>query len=616
MSFLYPMGLLGLIGIPVIILIYILLSKYTEQTVTSNYLWHMSDKFMKRKRTFNGMTGLISLLLQLLTVAVISLAIAHPIITLPNAAHRYCFVLDSTSSMHTVEGEDAESRFELAKDAIIDVIKESKGGSSYSLVCVSGETVRVFDDVTSKDTAISLVESTEPTQTTASHVELLGAAQEIFDRDSAAEIYFVTDKGYEKHENIHVIDVGSEDAVNYALSDVTYSHSGGKLSVDASVISHTKDADVEVKLLVDDKEAATSTVSAKKGKATPLSFGVTCDKFSSFTVEIVSPDSYALDNSVVTYNLKSDKTYSTLIVSDTGFFFKAVIDALVDSEIKIVSPEAYESETEEYGLYIFDSYTPSELPDATVWLVNLSESVPDSGFSVRGKTELDKADVIDKSTSTSTSVRHLLRGVGDGDIYITNSVRYSGMYLDFRSLYTYDSHPLIFTGVNGLGNRQVVIGFDLHESDIALASDFVILMRNLVEYSFPDVLDETSYTVGDVALVNIVANAENLKATSPSGKDVFLESDGTTALLTLEEVGTYTVSMTLTGVENTYRIYSAAHPDESVPAVKGEDFSLAGERTYENIDGEYDPIVVLFIALAVLFLADWGVYCYEKYQLR
>ena len=102
----------------------------------------------------------------------------------------------------------------------------------------------------------------------------------------------------------------------------------------------------------------------------------------------------------------------------------------------------------------------------------------------------------------------------------------------------------------------------------------------------------------------------------PSGKDVFLEADGTTALLTLEEVGTYVVSMTLAGTEGTYRIYSGAHPDESVPAADGEDFSLAGERTYENIDGEYDPIVLLFICLAVLFLADWGVYCYEKYQLR
>ena len=41
----FPLGLLALIGIPVIILIYILRNKYNEQTVTSTYIWKLSDKF-------------------------------------------------------------------------------------------------------------------------------------------------------------------------------------------------------------------------------------------------------------------------------------------------------------------------------------------------------------------------------------------------------------------------------------------------------------------------------------------------------------------------------------------------------------------------------------------
>ena len=68
MTFLYPLGLLGLLAIPVIILIYILQSKYTEQTVPSNYLWHLSEKFLKRKNPFSGLSGIISLILQILTV--------------------------------------------------------------------------------------------------------------------------------------------------------------------------------------------------------------------------------------------------------------------------------------------------------------------------------------------------------------------------------------------------------------------------------------------------------------------------------------------------------------------------------------------------------------------
>ena len=100
MTFLYPLGLLGLIGIPILIIIYIIKSKYTEQLVASTYLWTLSERFLKRKNPISRVTGMISLILQLLAVLFISLAIAHPIITVPGAAKEYCFVLDGTGSMN------------------------------------------------------------------------------------------------------------------------------------------------------------------------------------------------------------------------------------------------------------------------------------------------------------------------------------------------------------------------------------------------------------------------------------------------------------------------------------------------------------------------------------
>ena len=86
--------------------------------------------------------------------------------------------------------------------------------------------------------------------------------------------------------------------------------------------------------------------------------------------------------------------------------------------------------------------------------------------------------------------------------------------------------------------------------------------------------------------------------------------------MTLDEVGTYLVSVTVAGRETTYSIYSSASPNESNPNVEEEDFTVVGERTESEIDGKYDPLTLLFILLAIVFLADWGVNCYEKYQLR
>ena len=190
------------------------------------------------------------------------------------------------------------------------------------------------------------------------------------------------------------------------------------------------------------------------------------------------------------------------------------------------------------------------------------------------------------------------------------------MYTRFTTLFSYDSHPLIFAGVNALGNREVVIGFDLHKADFALSTDFVVLLGNLLEYACPDVIERSVYTCGEDAMINITANIKNVKVTTPQGEEIYVDASADVATVRLDRVGSYTVRLMSSDVEKTYRLYAGAAPEESAPVQTEAAFSLAGEREYERTDGEFDPLTILFVCLAVLFIADWMVYCYEKYQLR
>ncbi|MBQ7770109.1 MAG: BatA domain-containing protein, partial [Clostridia bacterium] len=122
------MGLWGLIGIPILILIYIIKNKYTEQTVSSTYLWTLSERFLKRKNPLTMIAGLIALILQILAVAAISLAIAHPVFMLKDVARQYYFILDSSGSMSAGLNED--SLFEQGKGRIRDIIQDSANGST------------------------------------------------------------------------------------------------------------------------------------------------------------------------------------------------------------------------------------------------------------------------------------------------------------------------------------------------------------------------------------------------------------------------------------------------------------------------------------------------------
>ena len=50
-----PLGLIALIGIPILILGYIIRSKYAEQTVQSTFLWTLSERFIKRREYWSGL---------------------------------------------------------------------------------------------------------------------------------------------------------------------------------------------------------------------------------------------------------------------------------------------------------------------------------------------------------------------------------------------------------------------------------------------------------------------------------------------------------------------------------------------------------------------------------
>ena len=615
MSFLYPLGLLGLIGVPVLILIYILRSKYNEQTIASTYLWTLSEKFFKRRNPLSGLTGIISLILQILMVIILSLAISRPVFVVPDSASEYCFVLDASGSMNTKSG--IKTCFERGKDYIEDTIDEARLGSSYTLIVASGDTAVAYERITDKKLAVDLLREIECSDGPSEVAEAISLAQGYFDENSSTLIQLITDKAYNGGENMEIVNVSSQKVTNYAIGDVSGALTDGVLYTSAVVTSYTSDAELRVELYVDDdkRAVANTTFSVKAGESVPVELSHRTTGYDSFRLVIANKDDLAIDNEVMSYNLESESSYSVLIVSETPFFIEAALDALTDSVVDTVAPEEYSGQGG-YGLYVFHSFTPEQLPDAAVWLINCSESVENSGFGIRGIVDLDAPGKLVKSASTSSKARALLDGVAGRDIYVSEYIKYSGMYTQFTTLFSYDSNPLIFAGVNALGNREVVFGFDIHKSDIALSSDFTPLISNLLEYSCPDLIDRSSFLCGEDVNINITANINSVKAISPDEEETYIDTSTDIGVLTLNKVGTYTLKVNAAGDEKVYKIYSSAPASESDPTADGGSCSISGVQTYEKTDGEYDPLVLLFVLLAIVFTADWMVFCYEKYQLR
>lgn len=620
MRFLYPLGLIGLIGIPILILIYIIKSKYTEQTVSSTYLWTLSERFMKKRNPISKLTGIISLLLQLLTVTFASLALASPIITVKDMAKEYCFILDASGSMNMAY--DGETRFARGKAQIEALMDEAVDGSRFSLVYVGDATTVVFEYLTDKKLANELLDGLQPAYSTVDTKNALEIAQGYFNENTSVLTYFVTDKDYTTHHNVEIVNVAKGES-NYAVTDVQQTVEGGKLYVTGQVYSYTEDKSLTVSLYLNGEQTATSvyTVNALTNKPTPFTLIAETDHFASIKVGVSggeTADGMTLDNEYMIFDVMSESTYNTLIVSENPDYINFAISTIVSADIDVVKPKDYVEGTAGYGLYVFDSFNPTSIPkDGSVWFINPQTGInSEAGFSVQRDVPLTNGVQMERAEGSSTTYQALTKDLSGNLLYVKQYAKCS-LFRSFTTLYSFENNPLLFAGTNAYGNREAVFAFDLQQSNLPLeVYDFTVLVRNLIEFSFPDIVEKTDYYCGEFAEINVVANSESIRVERPSGSIEYLDVAGATASIRMDEVGVYTVTVTASGVERKVNLYAALAEEERTPVGQEKEFVLQGFGTKGGFDGTYDLSTVLFILLAVCFLADWGVYCYEKYQFR
>ncbi len=640
MNFTYPLGLLGLIGVPILVIIYIIKNKYTEQTVTSTYIWTLSEKFLKRKNPINKLQKWISLVLQILAVVCVSFAIAHPTLALAGRANDYCFVLDGSGSMAAVV--DGESRFDRAKKNIENIIRESKNGSTYTLICASETSAVLYHGITDKEQAIKLLADAEASGAQADFDGALESAQEYFDETPSAKIYFMTDGDYKTYSNVEIVNVAAKET-NYALVSAECSIQNSDLVVKGKIAAYGGSGMLTVSVYVDDAEkpAGQKTVSVV-GKSDKVNVSLNDDELASLTlssatgfeikcesvadyqsvrVVVENKDAIASDNEIVLYNVKHGASFDTLIVSEHPFFLKSILNSLGHRQIDVMAPEEYDAAAVtglSYGLYIFDEFTPAELPsNGAVWFFAPSATVANSGFAFQTEAETYEKS-IEYSNSSKSEVKKLLEGLDRNEsLTITDYNKYS---TDFLTLLTCEGSPVVFVGNNGYNNREVVFAFSLNRSDVPLTYNYIRLVSNLLGYTFPQVIDEANYFCGDVVDINVLANTQSIKVVTPSGEEEYLSTEAATAKYTLAEVGLYSVKIRVGSGNNvserTVYMYSEMPYSESATVSEANSFSIVGTAVAGGRDGIYDNLLALFIILAVIFVADWMVYCYEQYQLR
>jgi hypothetical protein len=276
---------------------------------------------------------------------------------------------------------------------------------------------------------------------------------------------------------------------------------------------------------------------------------------------------------------------------------------------------------------VFDSFAPYYLPsDGTVWLFGVSTSIEGAGFSVQDVVKVEGYDdenaaitsegmLLTYPNNSSSEFRKITEGINNDKIYVSKYAKY-GLYRNFNTILTHEGNPLVFTGTTDQGNIEVVFAFDLHDSNLPLLIDYLVLTKNLLSYSFPNIIEESNFICGEEATINVLGNFDSIRVESPNGNISYLSTNSPKATLKLNEVGTYQIIIMSENETKIFNLYSSLPKEESATVYEVVDFGLTGELHNEYSDGKYQELIIFFIILSVIFMADWVVYCYEQYQLR
>ncbi|MEO0564743.1 MAG: VWA domain-containing protein, partial [Chloroflexota bacterium] len=138
MSFLTPLGFLGLLLAGPVILMYMLRLRRREVVVSSTFLWEQVLQDNEANTPWQRLRRNLLLLLQLLILALLAFALARPFITVPAVSTgQIALLLDASASMNATDTEGA-TRFEAAQAEALAIIDTMTADDTMTVIRVAG----------------------------------------------------------------------------------------------------------------------------------------------------------------------------------------------------------------------------------------------------------------------------------------------------------------------------------------------------------------------------------------------------------------------------------------------------------------------------------------------
>ena len=626
MTWLAPLGFLGLISIILLILIYVIRPNYEKKMVSSTFVWKLSLKYKKKRLPISRLNNVLIFLCQLLILTICGMLLAQPVIQHEKTGdeNEKVIIIDASASMRVTDG--SATRFERAVQEARTLAEETfEQGGIVSVIVADGNPQFLVQRNGGDQTANVLAAFDEllegENKCTYSAADLntaVSLTEEVLRYNPDAQVFLYTGTTYLEKNGINVVDISKPQEWNAAILNCKAElneENHYEITIDVGCYKYDGNLDIYCEIygangstqklqLPTRSEYFDPTEEEKVVTFTEDDFGGEyLYSFDHIEVYVAVEDSFLDDNSFFLYGGTKPTIKVQYASSLPNNYFGGVVRTMrqmMKDKWNIEFKELKADEkaaTEGFDLYIFEHKMPAVMPtDGLVLLVDPRSSSPEGA----GITFGNILQTPNPETTLAAGLSHELTK------YVDSSRITIARYTDvisadgYEELAYYNGQPVILAK-DEPDAKVVVWAFDLNYSNLCAMPDFSFLMYNMFNHYIPATISSNAFEIGDTVELN--ARGTDLKVEG-NGLDYTME--GKTGSVTVTRPGTYTVTQNpMAGDELLIENFYVRIPEEQSNLSRQVDaLPLADIEVETRIEFE-DLLFYFAIALVALMFTEW-----------
>jgi hypothetical protein len=478
MPFAAPLALLFLgLFIPVILL-YLLKQRRRRIEVSTLMFW---DKILRDEQTVTSLSKLkklLSLLLQLLFIALLAFAIARPLLSGKlTGARRIILFVDISASMLVQEGN--QTRFDLARQKAASVVRGMSIGDSLMLVAVAAEPDIVHPFTDNKRDLRDAIAKLSPTHGETHFKPAFKIIEELPEDERETHVYLISDGAFDPVEiqppprtQFAFIPIGAQsDNIGISAFQVRPLPSSARdFQVHLEVLNDTKDERiVPVELRIGERLLDAYEIKIPPGKSVTRTLRQFSGQGGEVEVVLDVKDAFPLDNRAYAV-LPKPRPIKVRLVTEANLFLERALATDDGVELEFIQPKDF-TEATMADVTVFSGWHPTRTPAGTSIFIG---SWPDDlGLVKRG--EIAKPLFTDWEHGHPINSHLALQNVS---IEKATAVEPNAK---FQTLAASFNDPLVLLREEA-AQKVLVITFDTLTTDLPLRVAFPIMIANAVRY--------------------------------------------------------------------------------------------------------------------------------------